>query len=192
MPSRESVAANRAKYRQSQAEGRLVVTDVDLDGETLLAIPQPVALESLQTYSTLACAMTLGHARADESARQLVEERLPMYLERQDGKAGFTGSDGDIFDAEDFFGADDWRLWKPNPRELTADFLTQDLPDLARRFLLPDNASGIDYQPTPWLPASRRAAVHAALEQRGYAVKAVAGLALMFLEPPLDLESNLG
>ncbi len=133
MPSRERVMANR---REHEGLPRLVLTDLELDGVSVLAIPYGTALAELTTWSTLTFARTFGQARRDKGAAQLVASRLSELLgPNRDPHETYrtTGSDRARFNASAFFRDEDWRVWTPNARVTTADFLQQHEPGNAGR-----------------------------------------------------------
>jgi len=185
MPSRDRVMVNR---REHEGLPRLVLTDLELDGVSVLAIPYGIALAELTTWSTLTFARTFGQARRDKGADQLVASRLSELLgPNRDPHETYrtTGSDRARFNASAFFGDEDWRVWTPNARVTTADFLQQHEPDVAAAFLRPDTAWGHDYEPVAFVAAERRDDLEAALRERGYEVTQWRGLSELYLDPPV-------
>lgn len=171
-----------------------VLTDVDLDGETVFVLPRSLAVAVLSTWACLTYATDFVQTRTDRDARALVEEHLPIYLEqrRAYGDEDSDGSDDEPFDAGEYFGADDWVVWTPNARLLTASFLASSAPQVAERYLRPDTAWGHEYEPAPFVHASDRAALEQELTVCGHRVQAWPGLAECFLTPPLDPALRLG
>ncbi len=191
MPSRARVMANR---REHGGLPRLVLTDLELDGVSVLAIPYGIALAELTTWSTLTFARTFGQARRDRGAAQLVASRLSELLgpNREPHETyRTTGSDRARFNASAFFGDEDWRVWTPNARVTTADFLQQDEPDVAAAFLRPDTAWGHDYEPVAFVAAERRDDLEAALRERAYEVRQWRGLSELYLDPPVRPQVTL-
>ncbi len=185
MPSRDRVMAN---HREDQRLQRIVLTDLELDGVSVLAIPYGIALAELTTWSTLTFARTFGQARRDKGAAQLVTSRLSELLSPNRDPHGTyrtTGSDRARFNASAFFGDEDWRVWTPNARVTTADFLQQHEPDVAAAFLQPDTAWGHDYEPVAFVAAERRDDLEAALRERAYEVRQWRGLSELYLDAPV-------
>lgn len=178
--------------------GRLydVVTCLHGDGQSVLAIPRPWAVAALTTYSVLAHAMTFGDARQDVAAGHLVDGWLDSYIERQQeqeqeqDEVVLYGEDDDPFDADDYWGMDHWRVWRPDAREATADFITQNVPEL-EDFLQPDTSWGTDYDPQPYIAPEDRDRLEAALRQHGYRVTRQPNLAELYLSPGFDPLANL-
>jgi len=185
MPSRERLMANR---REHEDLPRLVLTDLELDGVSVLAIPYGIALAELTTWSTLTFARTFGQARRDRGAAQLVTSRLSELLgPNRDPHETYrtTGSDRAQFNATAFFGDENWRSWIPNARVTTADFLQQHEPDVAAAFLQPDTAWGHDYEPVAFVAAKRLDDLEAALREHAYEVRQWRGLSELYLDPPV-------
>ncbi len=185
MPSHDRVMVNHAEHERLQ---RIVLTDLELDGVSVLAIPYGIALAELTTWSTLTFARTFGQARRDKGAAQLVASRLSELLgPNRDPCETYrtTGSDRARFNASAFFGEEDWRVWTPNARVTTVDFLLQHEPGVVAEFLQPDTAWGHDYEPVAFVAAERRDDLEASLQSRGYEVKQWRGLSELYLDPPV-------
>jgi hypothetical protein len=185
MPSHDRAMAN---CREHEGLPGLVLTDLELDGVSVLAIPYGIALAELTTWSTLTFARTFGQARRDRGAAQLVASRLSELLgPSRDPHETYrtTGSDRARFNASAFFGDENWRSWTPNARVTTADFLQQHEPDVGAAFLQPDTAWGHDYEPVAFVAAKRRDDLEAALREGGYEVRQWRGLSELYLDPPV-------
>lgn len=166
----------------------VVLTEVDVDGSSLLVIPHHVAATALATWASLLHASTFGEVRKDVGAWLQVEGWLDSYREREaeEGRTS-TGADDEEFNAHEFFGDDNWQAWTPSQREHTAQFLLEDEPEVAEEFFQPDSGYGLlVYESWPMLRPSDREAIEAALRARGHAVKAVAGLAQLYGDPTTD------
>lgn len=185
MPSHDIVMAN---HRESDRLQRVVLTDLEHDGVTALAIPYFVALAELTTWSTLTFSRTFGQARRDTGAAQLVASRLAELLgANRDPNDSYrtTGSDRSRFSADEFFGEENWRWWTPDARVSTAGFLQHYEPDVATQFLQPDTAWGFDYEPVPFVAAERRDDLEAVLRERGHETKQWLGLSDLYLDAPV-------
>ncbi len=185
MPSHDRVMAKHTEHERLQ---RIVLTDLELDSVSVLAIPYGIALAELTTWSTLTFARTFGQARRDRGAAQLVASRLSELLgPNRDPHETYrtTGSDRSRFNAAAFFGDENWRSWTPNARVTAADFLQQHEPDVAAAFLQPDTAWGHDYEPVAFVAAERREDLEAALREGGYEVRQWRGLSELYLDPPI-------
>jgi hypothetical protein len=172
---------------------RILLTDIDVDGETLFVIPRDLTISTLATWACLKYAEELGHTREDDVARALVEARLSTYLEsrRALGDEDSDGSDEEPFSAESFFGEDSWSDWVPVARVLTHQFLLATEPELAERYCRPDTSWGLDYEPAPSVHVEDREVFEADLAARGYRVRQWPGLAAMYLDPPIDAAGEL-
>lgn len=103
-------------------------------------------------------ARTLGAARSDPTAAHMVELQLPTYLEQQwqDADLGADVDEADwieersqddaAFDADDFWGEDDFMEWHP---ELTTSVWLATERMLSERYTRPDTGWGFDYSPAP-------------------------------------------
>ncbi len=167
-------------------ESPVVLTCVDVDGRSVLAVPAPLAWAEATTYFRLLAARTFGEARADPAAAALVDSWLEGFLEdrRDAADEHVTGADSDPFDAEEFFGADNWQVWRPDARKSTANFLEQDHPDLAARYLRADTVQRLlvdDDEPV--IAPADRASLEADLRSHGRRVQPWPDLAELYLGP---------
>lgn len=185
-PADRAVDADDARWK-------VVLLDVDTDEQALIAIPLGWALAELTTYSALQHAATFGHAKSDAAAAVLIESSLPVYLERryEQGEDDPRVKDDDPWDAEDFFGVEEWRLWRPRARETTADFLLG-IGGQVAALLRPDDGSGWDYDPQPFVHVHDRQRLEGVLATCGYEVRQWRGLALGYLDAPRDAAAFLG
>lgn len=172
---------------------KVVLTDVDLDGQTLLVLPRDLVVSTLTTWACLKHATEFGHTREDAEACRLVENHLDVWLEarRSHGDEDNVGADQDAFDVDEFFG-DDANVWTPVARLLTYEFLSSAEPELAEQYCRPDTSWGFDYEPSPWVHVDDRANVEADLTTQGYQIRRWLGLAEMYLDPPVRPEEELG
>jgi hypothetical protein len=172
---------------------RILLTDIDVDGETLFVVPRDLAISTLTSWACLKYATEFGHTREDAGARQTVESHLSVWLElrRALGDEDSDGSDDEPFHADDFFG-EDWNAWTPVARLLTYEFLQQAEPALTARWCRHDTSWGMDYESAPWVHVEDRDALEAGLRARGYEVRQWRGLAEMYLDPPVRVEDELG
>ncbi len=160
----------------------VVVTCPSVDG--VLAMPASWAWAEATTIWTLMNARSFGQARTDPFAAALVDSWLPGYVEarREEGDEFSEGADDESFDVEQYFGDDNRLVWRPLGCVVTANFLVQDHPDLAARYLgvvrphwFEENAPGIR--------TSDRAALEADLRARGHEVRPWPDLAQSLLWP---------
>ncbi len=164
---------------------RILLTDLSLDGTQVLAIPQVTALAELRTYGCLLHARTLGEAR-DPVAARLVEQQLQRYLaqlwqetdvegdKHEERKAQHLRDDAP-FDADEFWGEDDFMDWHPEPRHPCAAWLATE-PALFGRYARPDEGWGFDYSPVPLIAPADRDAFEGDAEALGYQVLRLPGL----------------
>jgi len=172
-----------------------LLTALSLDQVQVLAIPFTTALAELRTYGALLHARTLGDARSDPMAAHVVELQLPTYLEQQwqDADLGVDVDEADwvkersqddaAFDANDFWGEDDFMEWHPEPRHATAAWLATE-PTLAQRYARPDEGWGFDYSPVSLIAPADRDAFEVDAEAVGYQVKRADGLERLYLAGP--------
>lgn len=173
---------------------RILLTDLSLDGTQVLAIPQVTAVAELRTYGCLLHARTLGEARADPAAAHLVEQQLPRYLaqlwqetdvedeQHEKWKAQHRRNDAP-FDADEFWGEDDFMDWHPEPRHATGAWLATE-PGLFERYARPDEGWGFDYSPVPVIAPTDREAFEGGAEALGYEVRRLPGLEELYLRGP--------
>lgn len=181
--------------RTAAPNAHTLLTALSLDQAQVLAIPFTTALAELRTYGALLHARTLGDARTDPTAAHMVELQLPTYLEQQwqDADLGVDVDEADwvkersqddaAFDANDFWGEDDFMEWHPEPRHATAAWLATE-PTLCERYARPDEAWGFDYSPVPLIAPADRYAFEVDAEALGYQVKRADGLERLYLAGP--------
>lgn len=165
-----------------------VLTCLQVDGSGVLVVPAAWALAETTTHATLERARTFGQARSDPAAAALVAYRIEGYLreQRDEGEDDPTAEDDDLFEADEFFGWEAWRAWRPDPRSSTVAFLERYEPNLAAALLRPDTAWGHDYDPVPFIAPEDREQLENALRQRGYDLRAWPVLAELYLDTRVD------
>jgi len=172
-----------------------LLTALSLDQVQVLAIPFTTALAELRTYGALLHARTLGAARSDPTAAHMVELQLPTYLEQQwqdaDLEADVDEADwvkersqaDAAFDADDFWGEDDFMEWHPEPRLTTSGWLATE-PMLSERYARPDTGWGFNYSPAPLIAPADRAAFEGDATVLGYDLVRARGLHQLYLAGP--------
>ena len=168
---------------------------LSLDRTQELAIPYGTAPAELRTYGALLHARTLGDARSDPTAAHVVELQLPTYLEQQWQDADLEADvdeadwvkersqDDAAFDANDFWGEDDFMEWHPEPRLTTSAWLATE-PMLSERYARPDTGWGFDYSPAPLIAPADRDAFEGDARAHGYDVVRADGLENLYLAGP--------
>jgi len=181
--------------RTAAPNAYMLLTALSLDQAQVLAIPFTTALAELRTYGALLHAGTLGAARSDPTAAHMVELQLPTYLEQQwqDADLGVDVDEADwvkersqddaAFDADDFWGEDDFMEWHPEPRHATAAWLATE-PTLFERYARPDEGWGFDYSAVPLVAPADRDAFEGDVEALGYQVMRADGLENLYLAGP--------
>lgn len=176
-----------------------ILTGLSVDEAQLLAIPLSTVVRELRTYAAFIHARTFGDVRPDADAGELVADYEDTYIERllEDGQirependqeaaallAEHTGN-GAPFDALLYFGEEEFMVWHPDPRLSTSRWLDANEPDLFAIYRRADTASGIVYEPTPFIHPDDRAGFEAALRDRAYNVIQTPGLADLYLNDP--------
>jgi len=189
--------------RTAAPNAHKLLTALSLDQVQVLAIPFTTALAELRTYGALLHAGTLGAARSDPTAAHMVELQLPTYLEQQwqDADLGVDVDEADwvkersqddaAFDANDFWGEDDFMEWHPEPRHATAAWLATE-PTLFERYARPDEAWGFDYSAVPLVGPADRDAFEGDATALGYDVIRAEGLENLYLAGPgADVQASL-
>jgi len=181
--------------RAAAPNAHTLLTALSLDQVQVLAIPFTTALAELRTYGALLHARTLGAARSDPTAAHMVELQLPTYLDQQWLDADLEADvdeadwvtersqDDAAFDANDFWGEDDFMEWHPEPRLTTSAWLATE-PMLSERYARPDTGWGFDYSPAPLIAPADRDAFEGDATAHGYDVVRADGLENLYLAGP--------
>lgn len=152
----------------------VVLTGLDADGRAVLAVLLERAVSDVAAFQTLASAQTFGQVRAHPAAVVPVQDWLDGYLEqlRDDGDEESTGADDEPFDAERFFGEDNWWVWRPYARQATVDLLDQHAEELAAELLEEDTLVRLNVPDNPPLvPPAARERLEKGLRALGFVVR---------------------
>jgi hypothetical protein len=166
-----------------------LLISMSLGNQAVLCIPAPMVVAELTSYATLRYAGTFAEARQDVTARLLVEEWLGGFIERQEEREVehvVLGHDDDAFDAEEFFGWENGFVWRPDPVITTMEWLAENEPELASRFLAGDCSTLFDSDPLPFVALEHRPRLAEALRRRGRVVVDCPDLAAHYMDPPFD------
>ncbi len=97
------------------------------------------------------------------------------------------------FDADTFWGQDDFMDWHPEARLTTAAWLESE-PSLSETYARPDTSWGFDYEPASLIDPSDRDVFERDAEALGYQIVHAAGLEQLHLAgpgPSPDVDANV-
>lgn len=152
----------------------IVITGLDVDGSAVLAVPLARAFDDVGAYNALAGATSFGDARAHPAAAALLDEWLDDYLERarDEHDDDTTGADDEAFDADSFFGPDNWFVWQADARTATMEFLQAHAEQLAAEVLDEDPMVRLNGPDNPPLvPRAARQRLEEGLRDLGFHVR---------------------
>ena len=160
-------------------------------------MPLATAVDQLAAFEALQAAGSFGEARSHPASAALVAEWLDGYLERlrEDGDQDSNGSDEEPFDADAFFGDDNWWAWHLDARQATAEFLDEQAVELAAELLEEDDQVRLNGPDNPPLvPPAARERLEQGLAALGFTVQRWDALSAFYdgidVAPPLAADMS--